>query len=55
MFAIAHLAECESDASYVHKRMMTSFTKSLTPAPKKQRLCHIDSEKEIEILAYLKD
>ena len=53
--AIAHLAECESDASYLRKRMMTSFTKPLTPAPKKQRLCHIDSEKEIEILAYLKD
>ena len=46
--AIAHLAECESDASYVRKRKMTSFT-SVSSEPKKSHLCQIPSDKELEV------
>ena len=45
--AITHLAECESDTSYVRKRKMTSFT-ALSSEPKKGRLCQIPSDKESE-------
>ena len=49
--AVSHLAECESDASYLRKRAMTSNL----PKPKKQYLGSIDAEKEADIVAYLKE
>ena len=36
--AITHLAECESDASYVRKCKMTSFT-AVSSEPKKKVVC----------------
>ena len=53
--AVSPIAECESDASYLRKRAMTSFCASNSPAPKKQYLSSIDAEKEAEIVAYLKE
>ena len=53
--AVSHLAECESDASYLRKRAMTSFCASNLPKPKKQYLGSIDAEKEADIVAYLKE
>ena len=47
--AITHLAECESDASYLRKHKMTSFT-SVPSEPKKRRLCQIPSDEESEIV-----
>ena len=52
--AITHLAECESDASYVRKRKMTSFT-AVSSEPKKGRLCQIPSDKESEIISFLQN
>ena len=52
--AITHLAECESDASYVRKRKMTSFT-AVSSEPKKSRLCQIPSDKELEIISFLQN
>ena len=51
---MTHLAECESDALYVHKRKMTSFT-SVSSEPKKGRLCQIPSDKELEIISFLQN
>ena len=53
--AVSHLAECESDASYLRKRAITSFCASNLPKPKKQYLGSIDAEKEADIVAYLKE
>ena len=52
--AITHLAECESDASYLRKRKMTSFT-SVSSEPKKSHLCQIPSDKESEIVSFLQN
>ena len=52
--AITHLAECESDALYVRKRKMTSFT-AVSSEPKKSRLCQILSDKESEIISFLQN
>ena len=43
--AITHLAECESDASYVHKHKMTLFT-AVSYELKKSCLCQIPSDEE---------
>ena len=51
--AITNLAECKSDASYLCKRKMTSFT-SVSSEPKKSRLCQIPSDKESEIVYFYK-
>ena len=52
--AITRLAECESDASYVHKRKMASFT-AVSSEPKKSRLCQIPSDKESGIISFLQN
>ena len=52
--AITHLAECESDASYVRKRKMTSFT-AVSSEPKKGHLCQIPSDEESEIVSFLQN
>ena len=52
--AITHLAECESDVSYLRKRNMTSFT-SVSSEPKKGHLCQIPSDKESEIVSFLQN
>ena len=52
--AITHLAECESDASYLRKHKMTSFT-SVPSEPKKRRLCQIPSDEESEIVSFLQN
>ena len=52
--AITHLAECESDALYLRKRKMTSFT-SVSSESKKSRLCQKPSDKESEIVSFLRN
>ena len=52
--AITHLAEYESDASYLRKRKMTSYT-SVSSEPKKSCLCQIPSDKESEIVSFLQN
>ena len=52
--AITHLAECESDASYVRKPKMTSFV-PVSSEPKKGRLCQIPSDKASEIISFLQN
>ena len=49
---ITHLAECESDASYVRKGKMTSFT-AVSSELKKGCLCQIPSDKESELIPFL--